>query len=99
MYVCVSLCVPIEEGFESPEWWLLPVVWVLGIEPGSFARTTSAPNYLFSPVVIILSDVMEAGKPVHCGWHHPLAGILDCVSDKGAKQQRSSVYFLTVTAM
>lgn len=76
--------------------WLLQVMWVPGIEPGSFARTISVPKCRAIPVGIILTALMEARKPVHCGQHHSLAGILDPVSDKGAEQRkRSSPSFLS----
>lgn len=35
---------------------------------------------LVGPVLIVL---IEVGRPAHCGWCHPLAGILHCIKTTG----------------
>lgn len=32
------------------------------------------------PAGIVLHRLTKVGRPAHRGWHHPLVGILDCVS-------------------
>jgi hypothetical protein len=34
-------------------------------------------DMLVGPVLIVL---IEVGRPAHCGWHHPLAGIMNRIS-------------------
>lgn len=45
-----------------------------------------------SPGEVISNALIHMGRPAHCGWCHPLAGILDCAL--GERELRNSVHSL-----
>lgn len=45
----------------------------------------------------ILITLTEVGRPAHCGWHHSLAGTLECIIRERTEQQAVSIVLCLLT--